>query len=68
MDQTAILQKAEKNSGFVTVTVMFEELGWEANRSQRSLDQLVKEGLAWIDSQAQETQYWIPSIYTSLII
>lgn len=68
MDQTAILQKAESNGGFVSLSMLMSECGWDQSRSQRAIDLLLGEGLAWIDNQAPdgETLYWIPSIYTSL--
>ena len=39
MDQTAILQKAESNSGMVTPTILITELGWDSERCQRAFDQ-----------------------------
>ena len=71
MDQTAILQRAEANSGFVTASLLAKELGWDAERSGRALDRLTGDGLAWVDGQHEggaETAYWIPSIFTSLMI
>jgi len=69
MDQTAILQLAESNGGQVNVTSLRDELGWELERSNRSLDKLLSDGLAWIDNQSGEEYpiYWIPSIFTSLL-
>merc|ERR1712133_283857 len=69
MDQTAILQLAESNVGQVNVTSLRDELGWELERSNRSLDKLLSDGLAWIYNQSGEDYpiYWIPSIFTSLL-
>ena len=69
MDQTAILQLAESNGGQVNVNSLRDELGWELERSNRSLDKLLSDGLAWIDHQGGEDYpiYWIPSIFTSLL-
>ena len=69
MDQTAILQLAENNGGYVNVTSLRDELGWELERSNRSLDKLLSDGLAWIDYQGEDDLplYWIPSIFTSLL-
>ena len=60
MDQTAVLQKAEANGGKVTAEMMTL---WDAKRTERAFDQLLKEGLAWYD--AQDQSYWIPSIFSS---
>lgn len=65
MDQTALLQKAESNGGFVTFELLRGELGWDRTRCKRALDQLVKDGIAWIDTQDREHSYWLPSIFTS---
>ena len=70
MDQTAILQLAEANGGYVNASSLKDELGWEMERSNRSLDKLVSDGLAWIDYQHEDEchpLYWIPSIFTSLL-
>ena len=71
MDQTAILQKAESTGGYVSLSILKEDLGWDSERSTRGVDRLITEGLAWIDNQnpddPNETLYWIPSIYTSLL-
>ena len=69
MDQTAILQLAENNGGYVNITLLRDELGWELERSNRSLEKLMSDGLAWIDYQSEDNHplYWIPSIFTSLL-
>jgi ESCRT-II complex subunit VPS22 len=69
MDQTTILQKAESNGGFVSQSLLESQLGWDKARSQRALDCLMTEGLAWIDTQNPEGEnlFWIPSIYSSLL-
>ena len=69
MDQTAILQLAENNGGQVNVNLLKDDLGWELERSNRSLQKLLSDGLAWIDCQGEDgvSLYWIPSIFTSLL-
>ena len=66
MDQTVILQKAEANGGQVSIKSLNKDLGWEQDRSQRALDRLLSDGLAWLDTQAAQTLYWIPSIFVAL--
>ena len=68
MDQTAILQLAEQNRGSVTVSAVCQELNWERERSVRTLDKLLSDEIAWLDVQADENTYWIPSIFTSSAI
>uniref|UniRef100_F7DDB4 Vacuolar-sorting protein SNF8 n=1 Tax=Xenopus tropicalis TaxID=8364 RepID=F7DDB4_XENTR len=66
MDHTVVLQLAEKK-GFVTVNEIKSSLNWETERAKHVLEHLLKEGLAWIDSQAQgEAQYWLPALFTAL--
>ena len=67
MDQTVILQKAEANGGHVSITFLKKTLNWEHERSQRAIDRLLVDGLAWIDTQTSENEawYWIPSIFSA---
>ncbi|KAM9832556.1 vacuolar-sorting protein SNF8 [Neosynchiropus ocellatus] len=66
MDHTVVLQLAEKK-GFVTVTEIKDHLKWEKERASHVVDHLLKEGLAWLDSQApQEPQYWLPALFSEL--
>lgn len=44
-----------------------EGLKWEKERACHVLDHLLKEGLAWLDSQAAgEAQYWLPALFSEL--
>ena len=64
MDQTAVLQKAESHGGQVTPDILQDDLGWDQERSQRALGHLTKEGLAWVDDQAEGGRaHWIPSVF-----
>lgn len=50
-----------------TAGALRRELGWDASRVQRSLDTLLKEGMAWVDTQAPEAaaegpRYYFPAI------
>lgn len=66
MDHTVVLQLAEKK-GYVTVSEIKESLKWEKERASHVLDHLLKEGLAWLDSQAAgEAQYWLPALFSEL--
>ncbi|XP_023691590.1 vacuolar-sorting protein SNF8 isoform X3 [Paramormyrops kingsleyae] len=66
MDHTVVLQLAEKK-GYVTVSEIKESLKWETERAGHVLDHLLKEGLAWLDTQASgESQYWLPALFSEL--
>nr|CBN81716.1 Vacuolar-sorting protein SNF8 [Dicentrarchus labrax] len=66
MDHTVVLQLAEKK-GYVTVSEIKDSLKWEKERACHVLDHLLKEGLAWLDSQAAgESQYWLPALFSEL--
>nr|ADO27879.1 vacuolar-sorting protein snf8 [Ictalurus furcatus] len=66
MDHTVVLQLAEKK-GYVTVSEIKDNLKWEKERACHVLDDLLKEGLAWLDTQAAgEPQYWLPALFSEL--
>nr|CAG4644139.1 EOG090X09XM [Lepidurus arcticus] len=66
MDQTAILQSAQEH-GWTSAGQLHKELGWDLVRAQNVLQQLIKEGVAWLDSQNPgEDAYWFPSLFPDL--
>ncbi|CAI9584218.1 unnamed protein product [Staurois parvus] len=66
MDHTVVLQLAEKK-GYVTVGEIQSSLNWEKERAKHVLEHLLKEGLAWLDLQADgDPQYWLPALFTEL--
>ncbi|GMR41692.1 hypothetical protein PMAYCL1PPCAC_11887, partial [Pristionchus mayeri] len=63
MDHSRVLQLAE-DAAYVTKELIIDRLRWDEARAQSVLDHLVKEGLAWVDSQPTDTvQYWVPSLF-----
>ncbi len=58
-DQATVLQVAGQ-SGFVSVGMLKANLGWEDERSKSVLDELVVEGMVWVDDGGEEREYWIP--------
>lgn len=58
-DQSTVLE-ALQVLGYVTVSMLRVNLGWEAARAQTVLDDLLSDALVWIDTQADETEYWTP--------
>lgn len=35
-------------------------LNWEKARAQTVIDDLLADGLVWLDAQAEENEYWSP--------
>lgn len=69
MDHTAVLQQAGlSGEARVSASLLEEKLHWERDRAQKSLEYMVKMGLAWLDDQGEnETLYWFPSLFTACI-
>eukprot|EP00696_Hemimastix_kukwesjijk_P009686 gnl/Hemi2/22233_TR7399_c0_g2_i1.p1 gnl/Hemi2/22233_TR7399_c0_g2~~gnl/Hemi2/22233_TR7399_c0_g2_i1.p1 ORF type:complete len:251 (-),score=83.10 gnl/Hemi2/22233_TR7399_c0_g2_i1:243-995(-) len=69
VDHTAVLLQASKDGGFVTCSRLGSALGWTQARMDSALDMLVREGMAWVDLQAEgrETQFWFPSLCSFLL-
>lgn len=69
MDHTAVLRQASTANAHVSKSMLCRELRWEEDRAQKALDHMMKEGLAWLDRQAEdETLYWFPSLFAACII
>lgn len=62
MDHTTVLQLAEKN-GHMTVASAASDLGWTHERVSRTLDHLLRIGVAWRDDQDRPTSYWFPAFF-----
>lgn len=60
-DQASVLE-AVQVLGYVTVGMLRDNLDWERARSRTVIDDLVAEGMLWLDNQTgAEPQYWSPS-------
>ena len=70
MDHTAVLQQVSlSGNAFTSKKILQKELKWEPERAQNALDHMVKEGMAWLDTQSEEeTLYWFPSLFTACIL
>eukprot|EP01083_Nonionella_stella_P156769 508034_1 len=64
-DHTAILKLCEK-SAFTTSDEIQKRLHWPKERVDTVLKLMLQEGMAWIDLQVDEQQYWFPSLYKGL--
>ncbi|KAF7729027.1 hypothetical protein EC973_005058 [Apophysomyces ossiformis] len=61
-DQSALLVLAQK-TGYVDAIMAQQEWGWNRARIDKTLQLLLQDGLAWIDSQGDVETYWIPSYF-----
>ena len=60
-DQAAVLEAAQV-LGYVSVGMLRDNLRWEVARCRTVIDDLVAEGMFWVDKQtAGEWQYWSPT-------
>jgi ESCRT-II complex subunit VPS22 len=59
-DQSIVLEVIQV-LGYVTVSMLQANLGWEHARAIAVIDDLVADSLVWVDSQAEETEYWSPA-------
>lgn len=46
--------------GFVTVSMLEINLKWEEARAKTVIDDLLADGLVWLDGQCEESEYWSP--------
>ena len=59
-DQSTVLEVIQI-LGYVTVSMMQANLGWERARTIAVFDDLVADSLVWVDTQAEETEFWSPA-------
>ncbi|KAI5292165.1 hypothetical protein KEM55_008038 [Ascosphaera atra] len=58
-DQSTVLE-AIQVLGYVTVSMLQINLSWEKARAKTVIDDLLADGLVWVDMQSQEWEYWSP--------
>ncbi|KAK4447056.1 EAP30/Vps36 family-domain-containing protein [Podospora aff. communis PSN243] len=58
-DQSAVLE-AVQVLGYVSVSMLMVNLKWARARAQTALEDLVGEGMLWVDKQSEEWEYWSP--------
>ena len=59
-DQVAVVE-AVQMLGYVSVNMLRDNLGWEKVRARTAIEDLVGEGMLWVDKQAGgEWEYWSP--------
>ncbi|KAL9129195.1 MAG: hypothetical protein Q9217_002299 [Psora testacea] len=59
-DQSTVLE-AIQVLGYITCSMLEDNLGWEQARAETVIDDLLGDSLVWVDMQAQEYMYWSPA-------
>ena len=59
-DQSVVLE-AVQVLGYVTISMLQINLRWARPRAHAVLNDLVEDSLLWVDTQAEETEYWTPT-------
>ncbi|RYP80068.1 hypothetical protein DL769_002642 [Monosporascus sp. CRB-8-3] len=62
MDQSSVLE-AVQVLGFVSVSMLMANLGWTRARAQTAIEDLLGEGMLWVDKQEAEWEYWSPGFF-----
>ncbi|KAI5956418.1 dot2 [Candida jiufengensis] len=61
-DQIKIYELCGFMGGFVTHRLIKDNFGWDGIRCKNVIDEMIMNGLLWVDSQGgEEWQYWEPS-------
>jgi len=65
MDHARILEAAQQNGGYVTVKFLMDNLKWDFARTERAIEHLMKEGIAWVDLATPDRTptYWFPALF-----
>ncbi|PSN67439.1 EAP30-domain-containing protein [Corynespora cassiicola Philippines] len=59
-DQSTVLE-AIQVLGYVTISMLQLNLGWERPRAHAVVEDLMADSLVWVDTQAGENEYWSPA-------
>ncbi|MCJ1383411.1 hypothetical protein MMC17_006525 [Xylographa soralifera] len=59
-DQSTVLE-AIQIQGFVTVSMLEDNLNWENARAETVIEDLLSASLVWVDAKAPEKEYWSPA-------
>ncbi|KAG9510298.1 Stress-induced-phosphoprotein 1 [Fragariocoptes setiger] len=63
-DHLLLTQLAHSNGGYITKPLMSINSDWPEQRISKAIDELIMEGLVWIDTQTadHEPSYWFPGL------
>jgi len=59
-DQSAVLEAAQV-LGFVSIPMLVDNLSWNQARARTAIEDLLGEGLLWVDKAIFEWEYWSPA-------
>jgi len=59
-DQSTVLEVIQV-LGYVTISMLRDNLGWDRARALAVIDDLVAESLVWVDEQGEEPEFWSPA-------
>ncbi|PVH91926.1 vacuolar-sorting protein SNF8 [Periconia macrospinosa] len=63
-DQSTVLE-AVQVLGYVTISMLQLNLGWERPRAHAVVEDLMADSLVWVDTQAGENEYWSPAFISA---
>lgn len=58
-DQSSVLEAAQV-LGYVTVEMLVVNLDWPQARAQTAIEDLMSDGMLWVDKQIRPWEYWSP--------
>lgn len=65
-DHIDVTRLAHSTHGHVSQIQLRDKLGWTDERAKKAIDELIMEGMIWVDNQSpdREPHYWFPGIKT----
>lgn len=68
MDHTELVKLAQSKKGYIHKAMVLNELKWEENRFIKVINDMIMEGLLWLDKQLPDkmTYYWFPGLFTGI--
>jgi ESCRT-II complex subunit VPS22 len=60
-DAAAVLEAAQL-LGYISMSLLMTNLHWPHARSKTVVEDLVMDGMLWVDAQSEEMEFWSPSM------
>lgn len=63
MDQARVIEAIGFMGGYVSTQILVDNMAWERARAQNTIDDLIADGLVWMDDQVDggEPEFWSPA-------